>query len=114
MIEIKVSPILVKKIRKTFKNKSKEIFRWMRKLRETPHAGQLMASIGHIELRELKYENVFRFYFFTNKNLVKILDEDELQLILIKFVEISKKGKEQQKIIDKLKKDLKKYGFDWF
>lgn len=113
MIKIKVSPVLVKKIKKTFKTKSKKVFRAMNELNEHPNKGKLIASIGLVELRELKYENVFHLYFFTNEQLVKVLDEDELQAILIKFVEMSKK-KEQQEIIDMLKVDLKKYGFDWF
>jgi len=114
MIQVKVSPVLVRKIQKKFKAKAKSIFNWMNQLKEHPNTGKLIASIGFIELRELKYENVFRFYFFTNEKLVKVLDEDELQAILIKFVEMSKKGKEQKKVIDKLKKDLRKFGFDWF
>lgn len=113
MIQVKLSPILIKKVRKTFKNKAKKIFHWMCQLKENPNRGKFVASIGFVELRELKYENSFRFYFFTNQKLVKVLEEDELQSMIIKFVEMSKK-KEQQKIINKLKEDLKKYGFDWF
>ena len=114
MIHVKVSPLLVKKIRRTFKAKAKNIFRWMNTLKENPHTGKPIASIGLVELRELKYENAFRFYFFTNEKLVKILDEDELRMTLIKFVEMSKKGKEQERVIKKLKEDLQKHGFDWF
>lgn len=85
----------------------------MNSLKNNPHQGKLISSIGLVELRELKYENVFKFYFFTNEKSVKVLDEDELQSTIIKFVEMSKK-KEQNAIIKKLKDDLKKYGFDWF
>lgn len=70
-----------------------------------------------VELKELKYDNVFRFYFFSNAKLVKIPDREELELILIKFIAMSKKGKEQQEIIEnveKLKQDLRMYGFDFF
>jgi hypothetical protein len=104
----------VKKIKKHFKSKQKSIFRWMYKLKENPNMGKLLTQVGGIKLKELKFNNVYRFYFFTNDNIIKILDEDELHSILIKFVEMSKKGKEQKEIINKLKKDLKKFGFDFF
>lgn len=114
MIKIKISPILVKQIKKTFKNKSKSIFKWMTKLKENSNVGDFLAHFGGIELRELKYDNVFRFYFFSNERAIKILDRNELEYILIKIIAMSKKGKEQQKMIDKLKKELKDKGFDFF
>ncbi len=114
MIKINISPILVKKVKRIFKNKSKNIFQWMNQLKKKPHRGDYIAHFGGIELKELKYDNVFRFYFLTNEKIIKILDRDELELILIKIIAMSKKGKEQQKIINKLKKDLRKYGFDFF
>ena len=114
MIQVKVSPILVKNVKKVFKQKSKQIFELMHSLKQNSQKGDLVAQIGGIQLREIRYNSVFRFYYFSNEQLVKILNEDELQMILIKFEAMSKKGKEQQEVIDKLKADLKKYGFDWF
>jgi hypothetical protein len=114
MVRVLVSPGLVKKIRKKFGSNSKKVFKSIKKLEENPYSGKLLSQIGRIKLKEIRYENVFRFYFFTNEELIKILDEKDLQDILIKFVDMSKKGKEQQEIINKLKKDLKEFGFDFF
>lgn len=114
MIKIKVSPILVKQIKKVFKNKSKQVFNSIYSLKKNPDKGDLIAQIGEVQLREIRYDSVFRFYYFSNKSALKILGKDELSLILIKFQAMSKKGKEQQEIINKLKKDLKKFGFDYF
>ncbi len=113
-IKIKVSPLLVSEIRKTFKSKSAKIFALLNSLYENPTKGDMLAQIEGIQLRELKYDNVFRFYYFSNAYLVKVINRDELGLILLKFQAMSKKGKVQQKVIDKLKADLKKNGFDFF
>ena len=114
MTRVLISPHLIKKVKKKFKNNSKQIFRLMKKLEENPFTGNFVAQIGRIKIKELKYQNVFRLYFLTNEDLVKAMDDVDLKNLLIKFVEMSKKGKEQQEIINRLKEDLKKYGFDFF
>lgn len=114
MIKIKISPILVKLIKKTFKQKAKSVFGCMDTLKKNPSKGDLIAQIDGIQLREIRYDSLFRFYYFSNLELIKILDKDELSMILIKFEAMSKKDKDQQKVINTLKKDLKKYGFEYF
>ena len=114
MARVLVSPPLVNKIRKKFGTNTKKIFKAIKKLEENSDSGKLLARVGRIKIKEIRYENVFRLYFLTNEELVKILDKNDLRDILIKFVAMSKKGKEQQEIINKLKEDLKKYGFDFF
>ena len=114
MAKVIVSKILAKKIKKKFKGKAKHVFRFMKRLETNPSMGDFLTQISRIKLKELKYEKVFRLYFFSNEELVKIMDQEELESILIKFVDMSKKGKEQQKIIDRLKNDLRKFGFDFF
>ncbi len=114
MVRVLVSGLLIKKIRKKFKTKSKQVFRFMKKLEKNPDVGKILTQVGRVKLKELRYDKVFRFYFLINNDLVKIMDRVELDNLLIKFVDMSKKGKEQQEVIDRLKNDLKKLGFEFF
>lgn len=104
---------MIKKIKKTFKGRASEVYDLMRTLKKHPEKGSLITQVSGIQLRELRFDDVFRLYFFSNGELVKMLDENELQIVLIKFIEMSKKD-DQQTTIERLKRDLRSYGFDWF
>jgi hypothetical protein len=76
----------------------------MYSLQKEPKKGKLLTSVGGILIKELKYKN-FRFYFLVEGHNLKILSEEELTELLIRFVRMSDK-KSQQKIIDEIREAL--------
>jgi|AntAceMinimDraft_17_1070374.scaffolds.fasta_scaffold119112_1 hypothetical protein len=82
----------------------------IKKLAKTsPSEGDFIALIANIVIREKKLKT-FRFYFIIQNNQKQIITKQELKELIIKFVALSKKNN-QQKVIDKLKEDLKQVGF---
>lgn len=79
-------------------------------MKTTPNEGDIIASIGNILLKE-KRLNTFRFYFVQLQEGVRFLSKEELKEFLIRFIGLSKKNN-QQKIIDKLKKQLQEFGMN--
>ena len=80
----------------------------MYSLKENPKKGKKLGNVGGIIIKEVKYKS-FRFYFLTNGYKLKLIDEEGLAEILIKFVKMCDK-KEQQKTINEIKNILKKIG----
>ena len=112
MVEIFILPKLVKQIQKNFKKESTKIFDLFENLKENPKKGKVLGNVGNIIIKELKYKS-YRFYFLIQGNKLKILSNDELKNILIKFVRMSDK-KSQQKTINEIKKILIKIGSSGF
>ncbi len=112
MVHIIVTKKLEKEIIKHLSKKEADnAFLFMASLEENLFRGDLLTSVGSVILKELKYKN-FRFYFIHSANLFKLLSEEELKQELLKFVAMSRKGKEQQQIIDRVKREIKSFGFD--
>ena len=103
---------LKNQILKKFKQESVTIFKLMESLKNNPRKGKLIASIGDIVIKEIKYKS-FRFYFITQGYKLKVLSKDELVKLLIKFVRMSDK-KQQQKTIEEIKQVLLKIGSSGF
>lgn len=114
MIRIFVSDRLIKEIEKRLsKSDADKVFKLFYNLEKEPFKGNILSSIGDTLIKELKY-NSFRFYFILKGNVLKIIDKKGLTEEIIKFIAMSKKGKEQQKVIDRIKKELKNQGFNNF
>lgn len=75
----------------------------------SPSDGDFVALIANIVIREKKLKS-FRFYFIVKDTKKHVITKEELKDLIIKFVALSKKNN-QQHIIDKLREDLKKFGF---
>jgi len=105
MAEIIITESLKKEIFKKFKKESKKIFKLLYSLKENPNKGKLLGQVRGILIKEIRYKN-FRFYFITNGFEIKILNADDLQNLVIKFIRMSDK-KSQQKTIDEIKKVLR-------
>ena len=99
-------------INKVFKKESTKIFESMRELENNPHKGKPLGQVGGIVIKEIRYES-HRFYFITDGFKLKMLQKEELNDLLIKFVRMSDK-KAQQKTIDKIKDVLRKIGEERF
>ncbi len=114
MAKVFVTQTLEKEVIKRLSQKEADnIFLFMASLEHNPHRGDILSVIGNIIIKELKHKS-FRFYCIHSTKITKILTQEELQNELIKFVAMSKKGKEQQRVINKIKTDLQQFGFDWF
>ncbi|MEK6811904.1 MAG: type II toxin-antitoxin system RelE/ParE family toxin [Nanoarchaeota archaeon] len=103
---------LEEEINKLFKKESIKIFESMRELENNPHKGKPLGQIGGIVIKEIKYES-YRFYFITDGFKLKMLQKEELNDLLIKFVRMSDK-KAQQKTIDEIKYILRRLGEEGF
>ncbi len=81
-------------------------------MKDNPRKGKNLANVGGILIKEVKYEK-FRFYCITDGYILKFGSEEELASLLIKFVRMSEK-KNQQKVINEIKKVLQSMGFEGF
>ena len=107
MIKVIIENSLVKKLEKKFNKKElKELKELFLSLQTNPFQGDFLYSFGNFVLKEKKYKS-FRFYFLHSKKLLIIKDANQLQEEIIRFIEMSKKNN-QQRIINKLKKMMKK------
>ncbi|MFT4343592.1 MAG: hypothetical protein ACMXYE_02485 [Candidatus Woesearchaeota archaeon] len=77
----------------------------------TPSEGDFVALVTNIVIREKRLKT-FRFYFIVDSKRKHILTKEELDEFLLKFVALSKKNN-QQEVINKLKSDLKLFGYDF-
>jgi len=112
MAKVIITKSLEEEINKKFKGESIEIFNLMYSLKTNPKKGKPIAQIGRILIKELKYKS-FRFFFITDGMKIKLLNINELNDLLIKFVRMSDK-KSQQKTIDEIKEVLRKFGSESF
>src|SRR3989344_1622747 len=112
MAKVIITRKLEEEVNKIFKKESIKILESMRDLEENPHKGKPVGQVGGIVIKEIKHEN-YRFYFITDGFKIKMLQKEELNDLLIKFVRMSDK-KDQQKVIDEIKKILRSLGEEGF
>ena len=108
MAQVIITKELEKEINKKFKKESIKIFELMRSLKGNPKKGKEIGHVGSITIKELRYES-FRFYFITDGYRLKLLKQEELSDLLIKFVRMSDK-KTQQQTINEIKEILRSFG----
>ena len=79
-------------------------------LKENPKLGDYVFGINNIDCREIKVEGL-RFFTIQYHETSFLYEEDEF-FDIIKIIEYAKKNKEkeQQKIIDDIKKRVKSFG----
>jgi hypothetical protein len=97
MARVLILESLKNDILKKFKGESKIIFKQIFSLEKNPKKGKLLGSVGGIVIKELKYKS-HRFYFITDGFKLKIMDEDKLTDLLLKFVRMSDKKHQKQTI----------------
>ena len=114
MVEVQISRQLIKDINKRLSKKQADaVFLHIYSLEGNPFKGDVLSVVGSVVLKEICFES-FRFYFIHSQNVMKCIGVDELKAEIFKFIAMSDKSKEQQKVINRIKKDLKKFGYDWF
>jgi hypothetical protein len=105
---VEFSQVFIKDLKKHFsKTQAKNLI--LRLSKTSPSEGDFVALISNIIIRE-KREDSFRFYFITQNQVRHVITKSELDSFLLKFVALSKKNNQQQ-VIDKLKEDLKRFGY---
>jgi hypothetical protein len=112
MAKVQIIRSLFLEIQKKFKGESHKIIDLLETLEKNPRKGKLIGSIGGIVIKEIKYKS-FRFYFITDGQKLKIMDDSKLVDLLINFVRMSDK-KSQQKTIDEIRKILSYFGTKGF
>jgi hypothetical protein len=105
MAKVIITSALRAAVEQKFKEESVAIFELMHGLSVNPKKGDAIGAVGNIAIKEITYKK-FRFYFLVNRYKIKFLKASELQDLLIKFVRMSEK-KDQQKVIDEIKRFLK-------
>lgn len=112
MAKVEITKQLKSEIFKKFKKESIIIFNLMKSLEENPKKGKSLGSVGGILIKEIKYKS-FRFYFIVDGYKLKVLSEEGLIDLLLRFVRMSDK-KHQQQTINEIKKILVYFGPDKF
>lgn len=108
MAKVIILESLFDEIEKKFKGEAHKIIDLLENLEDNPHKGKPVGQVEGIVIKELKYEN-YRFYFITDGYKIRVLSNEQLSDLLIKFVRMSDK-KSQQKVIDEIKDILRKLG----
>lgn len=108
MAKVQIVKSLLEEIVRKFGGKAHEIIDLLETLEKDPKKGKPLGNVGGMVIKELRYEG-YRFYFITDGYKIKVLGNNELSDLLIKFVRMSDK-KDQQKVIDEIKKILRAIG----
>ena len=108
MAKIEIISSLFEEIQKKFKGESHNIIDLLESLEKNPTKGKLLGQVGGMVIKEIRYKS-FRFYFITDGYKLKVMDEQSLADLLIRFVRMSDK-KDQQKVIDEIKLILSTFG----
>ncbi|HLC72692.1 MAG TPA: hypothetical protein VJH37_03860 [Candidatus Nanoarchaeia archaeon] len=112
MAKVIITKKLEEEVNKLFKKESLKILELMRSLEENPHKGKPVGQVGGIVIKEVRYEG-YRFYCIIDGFKLKMLQKEELDNLLIKFVRMSDKNT-QQRVIDEIKYVLRKLGEEGF
>jgi hypothetical protein len=108
MAKVEIVESLFEEIEKTFKGRATLVFDLMEDLAEHPHKGKPLGAVGAMVVKEIRFEG-FRLHFITDGHALKFLDEAQLVELLIRFVRMSDK-KRQQQTIDEIKQVLRMIG----
>ena len=108
MAQVEITESLLAQINKKFKQESIEVLNHLKSLESSPRKGKVLGTVGALVIKELKYSG-FRFYFITDGFKLKCLEEEKLVDLLLRFVRMSDKNK-QQETINEIKHVLRTMG----
>jgi hypothetical protein len=108
MAKVVISESLYREISQKFRKESITVLEHLRTLEKHPKQGKIIGVVGDILVKELRYRG-FRFYFLTDGFRIKLMDEESLSDLLLRFVRMSDK-KRQQETIEEIKTVLRKIG----
>jgi len=106
--KVEIIEDLKEEVIRKFKGESPTVFKFMRSLEDNPRKGKFLGNVSGTSIKELKYKS-FRFYFIADGYKIKVMSEEELSDLLLKFVRMSDK-KSQQQTIEEIRKVLIKIG----
>ncbi len=108
MAKVEIVESLLNEIEQRFKGESHKILDLLEILENNPKKGKAIGNVGGVVIKELRYKS-FRFYFISDGYKIRCFDSEHLTDLLIRFVRMSDK-KEQQEVIDEIKKILREVG----
>ena len=108
MAQVEIMPALLAEIHKKFKGESVTILEHLKSLEQSLTKGKRIGVVQGLLIKELKYKS-FRFYFVTDNNKLVFYNKGELVDILLRFVRMTNK-KRQQETIKEIKTILLKIG----
>ncbi|MBW2967776.1 hypothetical protein KY362_04775 [Candidatus Woesearchaeota archaeon] len=106
MVKIIIERPLFEEIEKKFKRDADKVFNLIYSLKDNPRKGKILACVGTMLIKELKHKG-FRFYFIVDGFKLKVLSEEELVDLLMRFVRMSDK-KHQAQTIEEIREVLLK------
>ena len=112
MAKVEIVNSLFEEIQKKFKGEAHKVLDLLETLENNPKKGKMLGQVGGIIIKEIRYKN-FRFYFITDGYKLKLMDQDKLIDLLIRFVRMSDK-KDQQETINEIKKILSNFSPEVF
>lgn len=112
MAVVEITAQLEAEIDERFKARSIEVLEHLKSLEHHPKKGKALGHVGGIAIKELRFEG-YRFYFITDAHRVRFYLASELTDLLLRFVRMSDK-KRQQKTIDEIRDVLRRIGKDAF
>lgn len=109
MARIEISRRLVLEIKKTFpRSEANKVLDLVYTTENNPHKEKIVGQVGGILTKELKYKK-FRFYFLVDGHKLKAISEAALVDLLLRFVRMSDK-KKQEDTIQEIRDILQKIG----
>ena len=113
MARIELTRSFVRQLSKRFsEHEANKVLDLIETLEDTPRKGKTLGNIGSVVIKELKYKK-FRFYFLVDGWSLKCVDEEHLKDLLLRFVRMSDK-KRQQQTLDEIKNILVRIGPNGF
>lgn len=106
MAVVEITEELEAQIDRTFKARSIEVLKHLKSLEDHPKKGKTLGHVGGIVIKELRFEG-YRFYFITDAHRVRFYPARELTDLLLRFVRMSDK-KRQQRTIDEIRDVLRR------
>lgn len=113
MARVIIERSLLREIKKRFSRvESHRIVDRMERLEAYPKSGKPLGTVGGIVIKQIKYRS-FRFFFITDGDAIRCLDEAKLVGLLLRFVRMAHK-KHQHETIEEIKSVLRKVGPEGF
>jgi hypothetical protein len=112
MAKVEIAESLFEEIEKKFKQRATLVYDLIETLETNPRRGKPLGSVAGILIKEIRFEG-FRFSFIVDGHKLIFLEEKDLTDLLIRFVRMSDK-KRQEETIKEIKKILVTIGAGGF
>ena len=113
MARVLIERSLLREIKKRFaRTEAHRIIDRMERLQAHPKSGKPLGVVGGIVIKQIKYRS-FRFFFISESDAIRCVDERTLVDRLLSFVRMAHK-KHQHETIEEIKNVLRRLGPEGF